>query len=459
MVENSLQKNQIIRLSCERLGADLEGVCRHHGLTVFVPGILPGETCEARVLKTHASYAFAKIEQLHQPSPERRSPFCPVYGRCGGCGGQHMSYPLTLEAKRQQVFDGLTRIGGLPLAPDDVPPVLASDNPTHCRNKASLPVGGTAQNPVLGFYRRRSHDLIGLTDCPISLNDLSGVIASVEQWMREQGIAPYNERTHRGFLRHVVARSNRKGDMLAVLVATSDTLPAKDALVRLLARNIQGFKGLHISGNKAKGNVIFGPKSRKLYGEDAISETLLGLTFEITPLSFFQVNPDQTEVLYQTAIGFAAPSGEDTVVDAYAGAGTLSLCMAKRCKQVIGLEIVPQAVESAVRNAKNNGIGNAQFIQAAVEDALPKLVADGLHPDIVVLDPPRKGVEQAVIDALLAARPKRIIYVSCHVPTQARDIKLLTDGGYRFTACHPVDMFCYAGGVENVVCLERNEGV
>jgi len=258
-----------------------------------------------------------------------------------------------------------------------------------------------------------------------------------------------------GTLRHVVARWNRTGDLLAVLSATTAELPAQDRLIALLVNNVPGFKGLHVSENKARGNVILGSTSRKLYGEDAITETLLGLTFAISPLSFFQVNPDQTEALYRTAIEFAELTENDVVVDAYAGAGTISLCMAKYCKRVIGLEIMPQAVESAKRNAKINGIENAEFLTAAVEDQLPRLVADGLRPDVVVLDPPRKGVDQPVIDALLAAKPRRIVYVSCHVPTQARDIQKLAAGGYRFARCQPVDMFCYAGGVENVVCLVR----
>ena len=453
MAGTGLQKNQIVRLTCERLGADLEGVCRFDGQAVFVPDVLPGETFDARVLKTQKTYAYAKSETLISPSPERRTPFCGAYRHCGGCSGQHMTYALTLDSKRQQVFDALTRIGGLSLVPDDVPPVIGTKLPTHCRNKASLPVGGSAQNPMLGFYRKRSHDLVDIGDCPISLHSLSGVIASVKQWMREHAVTPYDEQTRRGFLRHVVVRMNRNGEMLIVLCATSGALPAKDALVSLFAKNVQGFKGLHISENKTAGNVILGSGSRRLYGDDFITETLLGLTFEIGPLSFFQVNPDQTEALYEKAIEFAGLSADDVVVDAYAGAGTIALCMAKRCKRVIGLEIMPQAVESAKRNAALNGIGNTEFIAASVEDRLPLLVAEGLRPDAVVLDPPRKGVDQPVIDALLMARPKRIVYVSCHVPTQARDIQKLTAGGYRFTRCQPVDMFCFAGGVENVACL------
>ena len=455
MADTSLQKNQILRLTCERLGADLEGVCRHEGLTIFVPGILPGETFDARVLKVQKTYVFAKIERLLEASTDRCKPFCSVYDRCGGCSGQHMRYALTLEAKRQQVYDNLTRIGGLTLASDAVPPVLGADRAAHCRNKASLPVGGSVANPQLGFYRKRSHDLVDIDDCPITLHSLGAVINAIKQWMRETGVAPYDEQTRKGFLRHVVVRQNRAGEQLVVLSAAGSTLPGKDALVALLADNAPGFRGLHISENKTAGNTILGKTSRNLYGEDTISETLLGLSFAISPLSFFQVNPDQTEKLYQTAIDFAALAPEDTVVDAYAGAGTIALCMAKHCKRVIGLEIVPQAVESAVRNAQANGITNAEFITAAVEDALPKLIADGLRPDVVVLDPPRKGAEQPVIDALLTALPKRIVYVSCHPPTQARDVQKLAEGGYRLTACQPVDMFCYAGGVENVVCLER----
>lgn len=453
MAKEVLRKNQMIRLTCERLGADLEGVCRHNGLAVFVPGVLPGETFDAKVLKAQKAYVYAKLETLITPSPERRTPFCGVYRHCGGCGGQHMTYALTLEAKRQQVFDALTRIGGLSLAPGDVPPVIGADMPTHCRNKASLPAGGSAQNPSIGFYRRRSHDLVDIADCPISLHSLSGVIASVKRWMREHAVAPYDEQTQRGFLRHVVVRMNRGSDMLVVLSATSDTLPAKDALVPLLIENVPGFRGLHVSENKSTGNVILGGRSRRLYGENTIEETLLGLTFEIGPLSFFQVNPNQAEALYEKVIEFAGLSPDDLAVDAYAGAGAISLCMAKRCRRVIGLEIMPQAVESARRNAAINGIDNAEFIAAAVEERLPNLVAEGLRPDVVVLDPPCKGVDQPVIDALLAARPRRIVYVSCYVPTQARDIRKLTAGGYRFARCQPVDMFCYAGGVENVVSL------
>ena len=448
-----IQKNDTLTLRCERLGSELEGVCSHEGMAIFVPGVLPGEEAETLIVKTQPRYAFGKLLKVNTPSPERTEPVCPVYDKCGGCSGQHMTYEATLRAKRMQVWDCLTRIGGLQLDDADVPPVMGAEEPLHCRNKTSLPVGGTSDAPQLGFYRRRSHAIVPIEDCPVSMGSLSGVITSVTKWMKYSRVQPYNELTGKGLLRHVVVRTTRSGQAMVILVATKDRLPNVDDLIERLQKNLPGFCSLHLSVNAMRNNVILGNNSRKLFGEDAVYETLLGLTFEIPPLSFFQVNPVQTEKLYQKAIDFAQITPEDTVVDAYAGAGTISLCMAQTAKKVIGIEIVPQAIEGAKRNAERNGVTNAEFHVAPVEDLLPKLVADGLRPDVVVLDPPRKGVEPAVVEAVVKARPRRVVYVSCHVPTQARDVKLLCEGGYRFEACQPVDMFCYAGGVENVLSM------
>lgn len=450
-----LAKNRRLTLVCERLGAELEGVCRHEGQTVFVPGALPGETFEAHVVKVQPNYAFAKMLTLTVPSPERREPFCPVYDQCGGCSGQHMSYPATLAAKRAQVFDCLTRIGGLPLTQEDVPPVLGADEPLHYRNKTSLPVGGTAGEPLVGFFQRRSHAIVPIDRCPVAMVDLRPVLQAVKGWMRETPVEPYREESHQGTLRHIVVRTTRNGAVAVLLVATTDALPGIDRLTGALQATVPGFASLHVSENRMRGNVILGPTCRMLMGTEAILETLLGLQFEISPMSFFQVNPAQTERLYAQAIAFASLAPDDTVLDAYAGAGTIALCMAGKCRRVLGLEIVPQAVESARRNALRNGIGNVSFETAAVETRLPELVADGFRPDVIVLDPPRKGVEPAVIQAILTAAPRRVVYVSCHAPTQARDAALLAAGGYRFAGCQPVDLFCYASGIENVLCLER----
>lgn len=448
-----IQKNQLLRLRCDRLGSDLEGVCFHEGMAVFVPGMLPGEEADVLVLKTQPRYAFGKLNKLLSPSLERVEPPCPVYDKCGGCSGQHMRYEATLEAKRAQVLDCLTRIGGLSLSDGDVSPVLAAEGPLHYRNKTALPVGGVSDAPVLGFYRRRSHQIVPITDCAVTMEGLPGVISAVSAWMKQAHVQPYDELSGRGLLRHVVVRATRDGSQMVVLAATRSSLPDVELLISLLKARASGFCSLHLSVNATGSNVILGQTSVKLYGDDTIVETLLGLAFEIHPLSFFQVNPAQTERLYETAIRFANLKATDVVVDAYAGAGTISLCMARAAGRVIGIEIVPQAVEGALRNARRNGITNIEFHAAAVETLLPRLVADGLRPDVIVLDPPRKGVEPAVVQAVLDARPRRVVYISCHVPTQARDLKLLCEGGYRFERCQPVDMFCYAGGVENVVSM------
>ncbi len=448
-------KNQSMALSCLRLGAELEGICQHEGQTVFVEGALPGERLQATALKVTPRYAFAKLAALESRSPERREPFCPVYGQCGGCSGQHMSYEATLEAKRQNVLDALTRIGGLDVAPEQVPPVLGAANPLHGRNKTSLPVGGTKEEPVLGFYRKRSHRIVPIADCPVTMDGIAPVIQAVKAWMRQGKVEPYDEESHRGLLRHVVARRTRSGSLMVLLVATRAQLPELPFLISQLTERVPGFCALHLTVNAARNNVILGDTCQKLHGDDFLVEELLGLEFEISPLSFFQVNPAQTEKLYEQALVFAALTPEDVVVDAYAGAGTIALCMARHAQKVIAIEVVPQAVESARRNALRNGIGNVGFYTAPVEEKLPGLMAQGLRPDVVVLDPPRKGVDPAVVQAVLEAAPRRVVYVSCHVPTQARDMALLMEGGYRFEACQPVDMFCYASGVENVVLLSR----
>lgn len=449
-----LTKNQLLTTQCLRLGSELEGVCDVEGMPLFVPGALPGETVEALVVKPQQRYGFGRLMKVITPSPDRTEPLCPAYKHCGGCSGQHMTYEATLRAKRVQVLDCLNRIGGLGLDEDQVPPVLGAADPWRFRNKTALPVQGTAKDPQIGFYRRRSHAIVPVEECPITMGPLKQVLEAVKGWMRQAGVQPYSEETGKGLLRHVVVRTSRAGQLMVLLVATKAQLPKSDALIEKL-QAIPGFHTLVVNINRQRNNVILGRECQVLYGDGVIHETLLGLTFEISPLSFFQVNPPQTERLYQTAIDFAGLTGSELVVDAYAGAGTIALCMAKDARQVIGIEIVEPAVDSARRNAERNGITNARFHAAAVEDLLPKLVSDGLRPDVIMLDPPRKGVEPQVIEAVLKAAPRKVVYVSCHVPTQARDLQMLAAGGYVFEKCQPVDMFCYAGGVENVVSMVK----
>ncbi len=448
-----LTKNERLTLTCRALGAELEGVCDQDGMAVFVPMALPGERIAAQVTRAEKRYAFARLTEVLSPSPERAEPPCPVYRLCGGCSGQHMAYGLTLAAKREQVQSCLTRIAGLALPANFVPPVLGADEPYRCRNKTALPVGGANGDPVLGFYRRRSHDIVAADDCLVAMGPVREAIAAVRGWMRACRVAPYDGATGTGVLRHLIVRASRSGDAMLVLVGAQPPVRTAELLDALQA--VPGLKTVCWSLNRRRDNVILGDSAEVLSGEGYILESLLGLDFEVGPLSFFQVNPAQTERLYRQAVEYAALTPDSTCVDAYCGAGTITLALAKRCKRAVGVEVVPPAIEAARRNAARNGVRNADFILGASEAVLPKLVAEGLRPDAVVLDPPRKGVEPPVIEAIAQAAPARVVYVSCHVPSQARDLALLAARGYRLTACQPVDMFCYAGGVENVALLER----
>ncbi|MBQ6174698.1 MAG: 23S rRNA (uracil(1939)-C(5))-methyltransferase RlmD [Clostridia bacterium] len=446
-----MRKNEVLTLSCERLGAELEGVCRSDGMAVFVPGMLPGETAEVRIVKAQTRYAFGRLEKpVGPPSPDRVAPDCPAYPRCGGCSGRHMRYEATLEAKRQQVADCFRRIAHIDA---DVPPVIGMEHPSAYRNKTSLPVGGTAEAPVVGFYAPRSHHIVPVGACPNAMPPASAIADALLAWMRLHRIEPWQEETGTGLIRHLVVRVNRRGEALACVVAGTRRLPHERELARALTD--AGAVGVVLNTNPAQTNVILGPEYRTLAGAGELTDRLCGLEFRISPAAFFQVNPEQTEVLYGTAIRFAGLKPGDLVCDVYCGAGTISLAMAAHCHRVIGIEIVPQAVDNARANAAANGITNAEFLCGAAEDLLPKLVSDGLRPDVLVVDPPRKGLEEAVIRAMDAAAPSRIVYVSCNPDTLARDAGLLRDLGWQVDEVQPVDMFCWTSGVETVCLLSK----
>jgi len=446
-----MRKNEILTLTAEALGADLEGVCRHEGMAVFVPGLLPGETAPVRIVKVEKRYAFGRMESAPAvPSPERRAPDCPAYPRCGGCSGRHMSYEATLEAKRQQVQDCFQRIGKIDVT---VPPVLGMAEPSAYRNKTALPVGGTPDAPCVGFYAPRSHAIIPIDRCPNAMPPADSLCRAVLAWMKAHHVSYYNEETHSGLLRHIVIRVNRQHEAMVTLVVNGSSIP--DAAVLWEALEPLGCVSLILNENRERTNVILGRKFRTLFGQDTLKDVLCGLTFDLSPAAFFQVNPQQTEVLYQTALDFAQLTPEDRLCDVYCGAGTISLMMARHCKEVLGIEIVPQAIENARANARRNGITNADFRCGAAEEVLPALVEEGLRPDVIVIDPPRKGVEPAVIDAIAKAGPRRVVYVSCNVATQARDAALLAEKGYRLEKVQPVDMFCWTSGVECVASFTK----
>ena len=449
-----LRKNDVFEMTCESFGQDAQGVCRHEGMAVFVPELLPGERALVRIVKPEKRYAFGRVERLLLESPDRRQPPCPIARRCGGCSCLHMSYEASLRFKREQVQALLERVGGLSI---EVPPVLGMEHPFAYRNKGAYPVAARGGQPACGFFAPRSHDLIPLPEggCLIQGEASHAAVQAVLTWMRETGAPAYDETIGRGLVRHVMTRTTTSGALMAVPVVTSRSIPHPERLVALLREAVPGLESVCLSVNARRSNVILGDELHTLWGSDTMEDTLCGLTFSVSPLSFFQVNPAQTERLYGLVLDYAALTGDETVVDAYCGAGTISLLLARRARRVIGVEIVPQAIDNARANAARNHIENAEFIVGATEEVLPRLVADGLRPDVIVIDPPRKGCERAVLDAILAARPRRVVYVSCGAPTLARDARILCEGGYRADAVQCVDMFCWTGAVETVMLLSK----
>ena len=446
-----MRKNDVINLTCDGLGADLEGVGRHEGMAVFVPGLLPGETAPVRIVKVQSRFAFGRMNGAPTaPASTRKSPDCPAYPRCGGCTGRHMTYEATLAAKRQQVADCFRRIGHIDI---DVPPVLGMDEPSAYRNKTALPVGGTADQPQLGFFAPRSHALIPIERCPNAMPPSDSLCRAFLDWMRAYRVQPYMEENHRGLVRHLVIRVNRQGQAMVTVVVNGASLPHEQELADVLFP--LGAVSLILNENRERTNVILGHNFRTIRGSDTLTDTLCGLTFDLSPAAFFQVNPTQTERLYHTALDFAELKPDDMLCDVYCGAGTITLMMARHCKTALGIEVVPQAIDNARQNAQRNGIANADFRVGAAEAVLPQLVAGGLRPDVIVVDPPRKGLDPAVITAMAEATPRRIVYVSCNVATQARDAALLRDAGYALEKVQPVDMFCWTSGVETVALLSK----
>ncbi len=446
-----MRKNDELTLTADAVGADMEGVARAEGMAVFVPGLLPGETAPVRLVKVQPRFAFGKVVgEITSSSPDRRTPDCPAWPRCGGCSCRHMSYAATLEAKRKQVKDCFRRIGHLDV---EVPQVKGMAEPFGYRNKTSLPVGGTAEAPVLGFYAPRSHTIIPASRCLNAMPPAGDVAEVFLTWMKKHRLAPYQEETHTGLVRHLMVRVNRRKEAMVVVVINGKELPHADELAEKLKP--LGVVSLILNENREKTNVILGRHFRTLWGADTLEDTLCGLRFQVSPASFFQVNPQQTEVLYQTALDFAQLAPTDTLCDVYCGAGTITLMMASHVRQALGIEVVPQAIDNARENAARNGIANADFHLGAAEEVLPKLVQDGLRPDVVVVDPPRKGLDPAVIEAMANVSPRRIVYVSCNVATQARDAALLKEHGYLPEKMQPVDMFCWTSGVENVCAFVK----
>ncbi|MDO4270297.1 MAG: 23S rRNA (uracil(1939)-C(5))-methyltransferase RlmD [Eubacteriales bacterium] len=450
-----LVKNKIYRCQIVDYTADGTGVAKLDGRAVFVPRTAVGDQCDVRITKVTKSVAFGRLEEMIAPSKHRVSPACPVADKCGGCCYQHITYEEELRAKEKKVRDALTRIGGQD--GEKLSGITGAPSTEHYRNKAQYPVGRDAEGRVVtGFYRPRSHDIVPVERCSIQSETADRIAGVVRAWMEENGVPPYDYAAKRGAVRHIYVRVGEKsGESQLTLIAATRKMPALDDLVRLLREAEPSLTGILLNHNQRDDNVILGNKTETLWGEPMLEDRLCGNSFLLSPEAFYQVNHAQAERLYACALDFAALSGEETVVDLYCGAGTITLALAKRAGRVIGVEIVPEAVENAKQNARRNGVENAQFICADAGQAAQMLAADGVRPDVLVVDPPRKGLDEAARDAVLKMQPPRIVYVSCDPATLARDIKEFAGAGYRLETARAFDLFPRTSHTECCVLLQR----
>lgn len=449
---------------------DGEGVGRVNGFTLFVAGALPGERALVRVEHLKKQYGYAGLVELLAVSPDRVSPDCGIYDECGGCQLQHLSYEAQLRVKRQQVVDNLVRIGKLAVAGEPtlgaspsssfsegiiVHPTLGMTDPWRYRNKAQVPFGEERGGLIGGFYAQGSHRIIDMEECLIQHEANDEVVVRVKEIGSRLGIRAYSEETGTGLLRHVVVKVGfRTGEVMVVLVTNGTEIPRVDEWIAGIREALPAVKSICHNINVRQTNVIFGDETRVLWGSEVIYDYIGEVKFAISARSFFQVNPVQTEVLYGKALEYAALTGGETVVDAYCGIGTISLFLAQRAGQVYGVEIVEEAISDARKNAELNGMTNVHFEAGPAEVVLPEWTRQGVRPDVIVVDPPRKGCDPALLATILELRPRRVVYVSCSASTLARDLRVLVDGGYGVAEVTPVDMFPHTVHVECVAWLE-----
>lgn len=464
------KKNDEIVITIEDLGKDGEGIGHVDGYALFVKGALPGEKVLVHLMKLNKNYGFARLVEILEPSKERMTPSCPSASLCGGCTLQHFSYEGQLAFKEKKVKDCLERLGGVDLSSVTWLPILGmtgeNESPWHYRNKAQFPVREDENGiPQTGFFAGRSHRLIPASSCAIQHPVINEVVETVMDFLRAYGISAYREESHKGLVRHIyVRRGYHTGQIMVCLVINGNELPhAAEFITRL--RTIEGMTSICLNLNTKKTNVILGPSTKLLWGSPAIEDKIGGIRYQISPQSFYQVNPVQTEKLYQTALDFADLQGDERVWDLYCGIGTISLFLAKAVPngQVTGVEIVPEAIENAKKNAALNGISNTSFYCGAAEDVVTDMVAkrrtpskedtNGALADVVVVDPPRKGCDAKLLDTIVTMNPEKIVYVSCDPATLARDVKVLGEKGYEVKKVRACDMFPQGGHVETVVKL------
>lgn len=439
-----LAKNQIYECRVEGFTSQGAGVCRVGGRAVFVPGALPEELWLVRIVKATRTAVWGRGEELLEPSPLRREPACPVYGRCGGCAAMHMDYELELRFKLGRVNDALRRIGGLDLQAERI---IGAERTEGYRNKA---IYNFAPGPVCGFYRPRSHQVVAAERCLLQPEIFDRAAGALLGWMKEENVPAYDEAAGRGLIRHLFLRKTTS-HFAACIVAAGDVGPGA---VRALRRACPELTGVLLCENSSPGNVVLSGPIRPLWGSPAVEETLCGARLDLSPLTFFQVNTAQAEALYRLAGEYAAPAGK-TVLDLYCGAGAIGLAAARDAAALIGSDIVPEAVDNARQNAVKNGVQNARYICGDASAVAEKLATEGLRPDVIITDPPRKGMDEPVLDAIAAMGPEKLVYVSCDPGTLARDLKRLTARGYQPQKCAAVDMFPRTYHVETCVLLSK----
>ncbi|MCI1965080.1 MAG: 23S rRNA (uracil(1939)-C(5))-methyltransferase RlmD [Oscillospiraceae bacterium] len=448
-----LKKNQMIELDITGYTAEGSGVGRYDGIAVFVPMAAAGDRLSVKILKTAKRYAFGKVERILSPSADRIPSDCPQFSRCGGCTYRHIGYEAECKAKQQRVQAAIERIAGFHFAV--LNPIVCAEEANHYRNKAQLPIGGGQGGEIdLGFYASHSHRIIDCSQCLLQPDVFAAAMDAFREWQSHTHEDIYDEKTGRGHLRHFFLRlAEATGEVMVCIVVNGNGVHHEPELVELLKKKVPGLKSVVINSNRERTNVILGPKCRTVWGQDTITDELCGLKFRISPLSFYQVNRRQAERLYGLAAEYAGLSGGETVLDLYCGTGTIGLSMAKKAGKIIGVEIVPQAVEDAKRNAEENGIRNAEFLCMDAAKAADMLKNRGEKPDVVIIDPPRKGCEEALIHCIAKMAPPRVVYVSCGPETLARDLKRFALLGYKTMQVTPVDLFPRTAHVETIIMM------
>ena len=449
------RKNDIVTLDIEDCGVDGEGIGKADGFTVFVKDAVIGDRVTAKIMKAKKNYGYGRLMEILKPSPYRVEPKCAFARQCGGCQLQALSYEQQLAFKEKKVRGHLERIGGFTELPME--PIIGMDEPYHYRNKAQFPVGKNKEGCIItGFYAGRTHTIIENRDCALGVSQNKEVLDRVIAHMEAYGIEPYNEETGKGLVRHILIRYGFfTGEVMVCLVLNGSSIPQKETLIEHLLE-IPGMTSITINVNKKRSNVILGEEIRLLWGKPYITDKIGDISYQISPLSFFQVNPLQTGKLYSKALEYADLHGEETVWDLYCGIGTISLFLAQKAKFVRGVEIIPAAIENANDNARLNGVENVEFFVGKAEEVLPaEYKKNGIYADVIVVDPPRKGCEESLLATMIEMQPKRIVYVSCDSATLARDLKYLCERGYELRKVCPVDQFGGTVHVETCVLLSK----